>query len=57
MHISRADAAGQLLMNVAAWESAEALATAFGQTEFQRMMAESPDDVVSYPHIFEQIEA
>ncbi|WP_262985472.1 hypothetical protein [Streptomyces antnestii] len=43
-------------MNVAVWESTEALATAFGNPEFQRMAAESPDDVVSYPHIFEQVD-
>ncbi|MFE7302406.1 hypothetical protein [Streptomyces sp. NPDC057579] len=43
-------------MNVAVWESTEALATAYGSPEFQRMVAESPDDVVSYPHIFEQID-
>ena len=43
-------------MNVAVWESTEALATAFGRPEFQRMVAESPDDIVSYPHIFEQID-
>lgn len=46
----------RLLMNVAAWESTEALATAFGSPEFQRMAAEFPDDIVSYPHIFEQID-
>ena len=54
MHRGTADS--QLLMNVAVWESTEALATAFGSPEFQRMAAESPDDVVSYPHIFEQID-
>ncbi|MFF2507678.1 antibiotic biosynthesis monooxygenase family protein [Streptomyces sp. NPDC058067] len=54
MHQGTADS--QLLMNVAVWESTEALATAFGNPEFQRMAAESPDDVVSYPHIFEQID-
>ncbi|MFJ6605027.1 antibiotic biosynthesis monooxygenase family protein [Streptomyces lydicus] len=54
MHKGTADS--QLLMNVAVWESTEALATAFGRPEFQRMVAESPDDIVSYPHIFEQID-
>ncbi|MFF3263043.1 antibiotic biosynthesis monooxygenase family protein [Streptomyces sp. NPDC002932] len=46
-----------LLMNVAVWDSTEALATAFGSPEFQRMAADFPEDVVSYPHIFEQIDA
>ncbi|MFI5752234.1 antibiotic biosynthesis monooxygenase family protein [Streptomyces sp. NPDC051644] len=55
MHKGTADS--QLLMNVAVWESTEALATAFGSPEFQRMAAEFPDDIVSYPHIFEQIDA
>ncbi|WP_327310777.1 antibiotic biosynthesis monooxygenase family protein [Streptomyces sp. NBC_01243] len=54
MHKGTADS--RLLMNVAVWESAEALATAFGSPEFQRMAAEFPDDIVSYPHIFEQID-
>ncbi|WP_194899069.1 antibiotic biosynthesis monooxygenase family protein [Catenulispora pinisilvae] len=54
MHRGTADS--QLLMNVAVWESTEALATAFSTSEFQRMAAESPDDIVSYPHIFEQFD-
>ncbi|MEU1785786.1 antibiotic biosynthesis monooxygenase family protein [Streptomyces sparsogenes] len=54
MHKGTADS--RLLMNVAVWESTEALATAFGSPEFQRMAAEFPDDIVSYPHIFEQID-
>ena len=29
---------------------------AFGKPEFQRLAAESPDDIVSYPHIFQQID-
>jgi quinol monooxygenase YgiN len=54
MRMGTADS--QLLMNVAVWKSTEALATAFGSPEFQRMAAEFPDDIVSYPHIFEQID-
>ncbi|MBW8802554.1 MAG: antibiotic biosynthesis monooxygenase [Catenulisporales bacterium] len=55
MHKGTADS--RLLMNVAVWESTQALAAAFGSPEFQRMAAEFPDDIVSYPHIFEQIDA
>ncbi|MFD8324047.1 antibiotic biosynthesis monooxygenase family protein [Streptomyces lydicus] len=55
MHKETADS--QLLMNVAVRESTEALATAFGSPEFRRMAAEFPDGIVSYPHIFEQIDA
>ena len=49
-------AGSRLLMNVAIWESTEALAKALGNPEFQRMAAEFSDDVVSYPHIFRQID-
>ncbi|MDA3629258.1 antibiotic biosynthesis monooxygenase [Saccharopolyspora sp. WRP15-2] len=56
LQMHRGTAGSRLLMNVAVWESTEALATAFGRPEFQRMAAESPDDIVSYPHIFEQID-
>ena len=55
MHRGPADS--RLLLNVAVWESTEALATAFGSPEFQRMAAEFPDDIASYPHVFEQIDA
>ncbi|MFI6894794.1 antibiotic biosynthesis monooxygenase family protein [Streptomyces sp. NPDC050256] len=55
MHKGTGDS--RLLMNIAVWESTEALASAFGSAEFQRMAAEFPDDIVSYPHIFEQIDA
>ena len=57
LQIHKGTADSQLLMNVAVWESTEALATAFGSPKFQRMAAEFPDDIVSYPHIFEQIDA
>lgn len=57
LRMHKGTAGSRLLMNVAVWESTEALATAFGSPEFQRMAAEFPEDVVSYPHIFEQIDA
>ncbi|MCQ4214533.1 antibiotic biosynthesis monooxygenase family protein [Streptomyces longispororuber] len=57
LRMHRGTAGSRLLMNIATWESTEALAKAFGRPEFQRMAAEFPDDVVSYPHIFEQIDA
>ncbi|MFE1951161.1 antibiotic biosynthesis monooxygenase family protein [Streptomyces sp. NPDC059524] len=57
LQMHRGTAGSELLMNVAVWESTEALARAFGNPEFQRMAVEFPDDIVSYPHIFEQIEA
>jgi quinol monooxygenase YgiN len=57
LQMHRGPADSRLLLNVAVWESTEALATAFGSPEFQRMAAEFADDIVSYPHIFEQIDA
>ncbi|MFG2597816.1 antibiotic biosynthesis monooxygenase family protein [Streptomyces sp. NPDC048462] len=56
LRMHRGTAGSRLLMNIAAWESTEALARAFGNPEFQRMAAGFPDGVVSYPHIFEQID-
>ncbi|MCK7625912.1 antibiotic biosynthesis monooxygenase [Streptomyces sp. RS10V-4] len=56
LRMHKGTANSQLLMNLAVWESTEALATAFGSPEFRRMAAEFPDDIVSYPHIFEQID-
>lgn len=56
LQMHKGTAGSQLLMNVAVWESTEALARALGNPEFQRGAAEFPEDVVSYPHIFEQID-
>ena len=56
LQMHKGTAGSQLLMNVAVWASTQALATAFGNPEFQRLAAESPDDIISYPHIFEQID-
>lgn len=56
LQLHRGTAGSRLMMNVAVWESTEALATALGRPEFQRLAAESPDDIVSYPHVFEQID-
>ncbi|MGW3123671.1 antibiotic biosynthesis monooxygenase family protein [Streptomyces sp. NPDC001107] len=57
LQMHQGTAGSRLLMNVAVWESTEALATALGSPEFQRMAADFPDDIVSYPHIFEQVDA
>ncbi|MFF9002876.1 antibiotic biosynthesis monooxygenase family protein [Streptomyces achromogenes] len=56
LQMHRGTAGSELLMNVAVWESTEALARAFANPEFQRMAAEFPGEVVSYPHIFERID-
>ncbi|MFE3175080.1 antibiotic biosynthesis monooxygenase family protein [Amycolatopsis sp. NPDC059090] len=56
LQMHRGTAGSQLLMNVAVWESTGALAAAFGSPEFQRLAAETSDDIESYPHIFEQVD-
>ncbi|MEW2373722.1 antibiotic biosynthesis monooxygenase family protein [Streptomyces sp. NPDC006656] len=56
LQMHQGTAGSDLLMNVAVWESTEALARAFGSPDFRRLAAEFPDDIVSYPHIFEQID-
>ncbi|WP_329410384.1 antibiotic biosynthesis monooxygenase [Nocardia vinacea] len=40
-----------VLVNVAVWESTEALAAAFASTEFQELLAVYPDGSKSYPHL------
>lgn len=55
LRMHQGTAGSQLLLNVAVWETTEALAAALSNPEFQRVAAEFPDDVVSYPHIFEEI--
>ena len=56
LQMHKGTAGSRLLMNVAVREPIEALATTFGSPEFQRMAATFPDDVVSYPHIFERVD-
>lgn len=57
LQMHQGTAGSQLLLNVAVWESTGALAAALGNPEFQRMAAEFPDDITSYPHIFERIDS
>jgi len=57
LQMHQGTAGSRLLMNIAVWESTQALATALGSPEFQRMAADFADDIVSYPHIFQQIDA
>ncbi|MFF4508431.1 antibiotic biosynthesis monooxygenase family protein [Streptomyces sp. NPDC001401] len=55
LQMHQGTAGSQLFMNIANWESTEALATALGNPEFQAMSAQVPDDIVSYAHIFGKI--
>jgi heme-degrading monooxygenase HmoA len=42
-------------INVAVWETAQALARAFGSPEFQARIARYPDSAVAAPHLFEKV--
>lgn len=53
MHQGTADS--QILVNVAIWESTEALRTAFSTPEFQAKADQYPDEIIGYPHIYEKI--
>ncbi|GAA3516685.1 antibiotic biosynthesis monooxygenase family protein [Actinocatenispora rupis] len=55
LQMHQGTAGSQLFLNVAVWESTEALARALGNPQFQSMSAEVPDDIVSYAHIFRKI--
>ncbi|MGW2697455.1 antibiotic biosynthesis monooxygenase family protein [Streptomyces sp. NPDC001296] len=55
LQMHQGTAGSQLFMNIAIWESTEALAKALGNPQFQAMSAQVPDDIVSYAHIFEKI--
>ncbi|MES5825329.1 antibiotic biosynthesis monooxygenase family protein [Streptomyces sp. RG80] len=48
-------AGSRLLVNVAVWESTEALFAAFSKPEFQQSAAKYPDGITAYPHIYEKI--
>jgi heme-degrading monooxygenase HmoA len=53
--LHRGTAGSCTFVNVAEWESAEALGRAFTSAEFQRRLTQYPDSVVSSPHIFEKV--
>ncbi|WP_059008585.1 antibiotic biosynthesis monooxygenase family protein [Streptomyces specialis] len=51
----RGTAGSQLLVNIAVWESTEALARAHANPEFRKATAKLPDGVIAHPHVFEKI--
>ncbi|WP_312018581.1 nitroreductase/quinone reductase family protein [Streptomyces sp. I05A-00742] len=55
LRMHRGTAGSRLLMNIAAWESTEAIARAQQAPEFGRLAAALPDDVVVHLHLFERI--
>ncbi|MFF0425329.1 antibiotic biosynthesis monooxygenase family protein [Streptomyces sp. NPDC004520] len=55
LQMHRGTAGSRLFMNVAIWESTEALATALADPQFQAMAVDVPEDIVSYAHVFEKV--
>lgn len=53
--LHRGIAGSSTFINIAVWESAHALANAFGSPEFQARTARYPDSAVAAPHLFEKI--
>jgi heme-degrading monooxygenase HmoA len=53
--LHRGIAGSSTFINIAVWESAHALAKAFGSPEFQARTARYPDGTVAAPHLFEKI--
>lgn len=53
--LHRGIAGSTTFINVAVWESAQALARAFGSPEFQARTARYPDSAVAAPHVFEKV--
>jgi heme-degrading monooxygenase HmoA len=53
--LHRGTANSQLLVNIAVWESTEALSRALANPGFREKAGRFPDGIVTYPHIFEKI--
>jgi heme-degrading monooxygenase HmoA len=53
--LHRGTAGSCTFVNVAEWESATALAEAFGSPAFQGHLSKYPDSVVASPHVFEKV--
>ena len=53
--LHRGTAGSTTFMNVAVWETAKALGTAFRSPEFQERVAHYPDSTVAAPHVFQRL--
>jgi heme-degrading monooxygenase HmoA len=53
--LHRGIAGSTTFINIAVWESAQALAMAFRSPEFQAQTARYPDSTMAAPHLFEKI--
>ncbi len=51
----RGIAGSTTFVNIAVWESAQALRAAFFSPEFQAQMARYPDSTVARPHLFQKV--
>lgn len=53
--LHRGTAGSQLVLNIATWESTEALARAHADPRFRARAGEHGDGIVVYPHIYQKI--
>jgi quinol monooxygenase YgiN len=53
--LHRGVAGSTTFVNIAVWESAQALGRAFGSPQFQARIAHYPDSTTTSPHIFEKV--
>lgn len=55
VQLHQGTAGSRLLINLAVWESADAVAKAYANPEFPRLSAQLPDDIVAHPHLFTKV--
>jgi heme-degrading monooxygenase HmoA len=53
--LHRGTAGSTTFVNVAVWESAQALGNAFRSPEFQQRAARYPENAIAAPHVFEKV--
>ncbi|MER5785575.1 antibiotic biosynthesis monooxygenase family protein [Streptomyces mobaraensis] len=53
--LHRGTGGSRLWLNIAVWESTEALHAAFSRPEFQRARAAYPDGITASPHIYTKV--
>jgi heme-degrading monooxygenase HmoA len=53
--LHRGTGGSRLLLNIAHWESTQALAAAHADPAFRQRSAALPEGVVAYPHVFEKL--
>lgn len=53
--LHRATSGSRMWLNIAVWETTEALRTAFHAPEFQQAAAKYPDGIVATPHVYQAV--